>query len=196
MYLFSLISGIKGELLSNFNLRWEQNVNRTLLKSLIAWKNKNQRKPILINGARQTGKIYLLQNLFGKEFDNTLRLDFLENPEFKEAFDDSLAPHDILMNIEVMTGQRFHPETDLLILDEIGECEPAAISLKYFAEKTPTYFVAASGSNVGLLSSFPVGKVEQHNLCPMTYREFLYASEESALINAFDEQAHSAVAHT
>ncbi|MCY4218419.1 MAG: ATP-binding protein [Gammaproteobacteria bacterium] len=171
-------------------------MNRTLLKSLIAWKNKNQRKPILIDGARQTGKTYLLQNLFGKEFDNTLRLDFLENPEFKEAFDDSLAPHDILMNIEVMTGQRFHPDTDLLILDEIGECERAATSLKYFAEKTPTYFVAASGSNVGLLSAFPVGKVEQHNLRPMTYREFLYASEESALIKAFDEQAHSAVAHT
>ncbi|MCY4227064.1 MAG: AAA family ATPase [Gammaproteobacteria bacterium] len=171
-------------------------MKRTLLKSLIAWKNKNQRKPILIDGARQTGKTYLLQNLFGKEFATTLRLDFLENPEFKEAFDNSLAPHDILMNIELMTGQRFHPETDLLILDEIGECERAATSLKYFAEKAPTYFVAASGSNVGLLNTFPVGKVEQHNLRPMTYREFLYASEESALIKAFEEQAHSAVAHT
>ncbi|MYB34853.1 MAG: ATP-binding protein [Gammaproteobacteria bacterium] len=171
-------------------------MKRTMLQSLIAWKNRNKRKPILIDGARQTGKTYLLQNLFGKEFTNTLRLDFLENPEFKEVFDGSLVPHDILMNIELMTGQRFHPETDLLILDEIGECERAATSLKYFAEKTPTYFVAASGSNVGLLNTFPVGKVEQHDLRPMTYQEFLYASEESALINAFEAQVHSSVAHT
>ncbi len=171
-------------------------MRRTLLQSLIAWKNTNKRKPILIDGARQTGKTYLLQNLFGKEFANTLRVDFLENPEFKKAFDGSLTPHDILMNIEIMTGQRFHPKTDLLILDEIGECERAATSLKYFAEKAPTYFVAASGSNVGLLGTFPVGKVEQYDLRPMTYREFLYASEESALIEAFEAQVHSAVAHT
>ena len=171
-------------------------MRRTLLQSLIAWKNKDKRKPILIDGARQTGKTYLLQNLFGKEFANTLRIDFLENPEFKKAFDGSLTPHDILMNIEIMTGQRFHPETDLLILDEIGECERAATSLKYFAEKAPTCFVAASGSNVGLLDTFPVGKVEQYDLRPMTYREFLYASEESALIEAFEAQVHSAAAHT
>ena len=82
-----------------------------------------------------------------------------------------------------------------MILDEIGECERAAISLKYFAEKTPTYLVAASGSKVGLLNTFPVGKVEQYDLCPMTYREFLYASEESTLIKAFEAQADSAVAH-
>ncbi len=168
-------------------------MKRTLLKSLISWKSKSERKPILIDGARQTGKTYLLRNLLGKEFANTLHLDFLENPEFKEAFDDSLTPHDILMNIEIMTSQRFHPETDLLILDEIGECERAATSLKYFAEKTPTYFVVASGSNVGLLNTFPVGKVEHHNLRPMTFREFLYASQESALIRAFEAQSDSAV---
>ena len=77
-------------------------MKRTLLQSLIAWKNRNKRKPILIDGARQTGKTYLLQNLPGKEFARALRLDFLESPEYKEAFDDFLAPHDILMNIELV----------------------------------------------------------------------------------------------
>jgi predicted AAA+ superfamily ATPase len=82
-----------------------------------------------------------------------------------------------------------------LILDEIGECERAVTSLKYFAEKAPSYFVAASGSNIGLLNSFPVGKVEQYNLRPLTFQEFIYASEESALIKAFDSQASTPAAH-
>lgn len=171
-------------------------MERTLLQSLMAWKNKAERKPLLVDGARQTGKTFLLQELFGKTFANTLRLDFLENPALKEAFDGSLDPDDILMNIELITGQPFNPETDLLILDEIGECERAVTSLKYFAEKAPDYFVAASGSNIGLLNTFPVGKVEQYYLRPLNFREFLLASQETALIKAFETQANSAAAHT
>ena len=171
-------------------------MERTFLQSLIAWKNKAERKPLLVDGARQTGKTFLLQELFGKTFANTLRLDFLENPALKDAFDGSLAPDDILMNIELITGQPFNPITDLLILDEIGECERAVTSLKYFAEKAPAYFVAASGSNIGLLNTFPVGKVEQYYLRPLSFREFLLASQEAALINAFETQANSAAAHT
>lgn len=171
-------------------------MERTLLQSLMAWKNKAERKPLLVDGARQTGKTFLLQELFGKTFANMLRLDFLENPALKEAFDGSLDPDDILMNIELITGQPFNPETDLLILDEIGECERAVTSLKYFAEKAPDYFVAASGSNIGLLNTFPVGKVEQYYLRPLNFREFLLASQETALIKAFETQANSAAAHT
>ncbi len=170
-------------------------MQRTLIDSLMAWKNQTVRKPLLIDGARQTGKTFLLQELFGSTFANTLRIDFLENPAYKEAFDGSLAPDELLMNIELLTNQVFNPETDLLILDEIGECERAVTSLKYFAEKAPSYFVAASGSNIGLLNTFPVGKVEQYNLRPLTFQEFIYASGEPALIKAFDTQANSAAAH-
>ncbi|WP_434939672.1 ATP-binding protein [Shewanella sp. HL-SH8] len=170
-------------------------MKRTLLNSLMTWKNQPERKPLLIDGARQTGKTFLLQILFGNTFANTLRIDFLENPAFKEAFESSLAPDELLTNIELITGQSFNPETDLLILDEIGECERAVTSLKYFAEKAPTYFVAASGSNIGLLNTFPVGKVEQYYLRPLTFKEFVYASEETALIKAFDTQANSTTAH-
>ena len=150
-------------------------MQRTLLKSLIAWKNQPLRKPLLIDGARQTGKTFLLQELFGKTFTNILRVDFLENPAYKEAFEGSLSPDELLMNIELITNQVFNPETDLLILDEIGECERAVTSLKYFAEKAQGYFVAASGSNIGLLGTFPVGKVEQYNLRPLSFQEFIYA---------------------
>lgn len=168
----------------------------TLLDSLMAWKNQPLRKPLLIDGARQTGKTYLLQTLFGSTFANVLRIDFLENPDYKMAFDGSLSPDELLMNIELLTNQAFNPATDLLILDEIGECERAVTSLKYFAEKAPSYFVAASGSNIGLLDTFPVGKVEQYNLRPLSFQEFLYASDEQALIKTFDNQTNSSAAHT
>ncbi len=171
-------------------------MQRTLLNSLMEWKNQPLRKPLLIDGARQTGKTFLLQELLGKTFANVLRIDFLENPAYKEAFDGSLSPDELLMNIELITNQAFDPETDLLILDEIGECERAVTSLKYFAEKAPTYFVAASGSNIGLLNTFPVGKVEQYNLRPLTFQEFIYASQEAALIKVFDTQANSPAAHS
>ncbi|BFM04939.1 ATP-binding protein [Halioxenophilus aromaticivorans] len=171
-------------------------MQRNLLNALIAWKNQPVRKPLLIDGARQTGKTYLLQELFGNTFANILRIDFLENPAYKEAFDGSLSPDELVMNIELLTSQAFNPETDLLILDEIGECERAVTSLKYFAEKAPSYFVAASGSNIGLLNTFPVGKVEQYNLRPLTFQEFIYASNEQALIKAFDSQASTPAVHT
>jgi uncharacterized protein len=171
-------------------------MQRTLLDSLIAWKNQPMRKPLLIDGARQTGKTFLLKTLFGNTFTHVLRIDFLENPAYKEAFDGSLSPDELLMNLELITNQSFNPETDLLILDEIGECERAVTSLKYFAEKAPTYFVAASGSNIGLLNTFPVGKVEQYNLRPLTFQEFIYASEEAPLIKAFDTQVNSPAAHS
>lgn len=171
-------------------------MQRNLLNALITWKNQPVRKPLLIDGARQTGKTYLLQELFGNTFANILRIDFLENPAYKEAFDGSLSPDELVMNIELLTNQAFNPETDLLILDEIGECERAVTSLKYFAEKAPSYFVAASGSNIGLLNTFPVGKVEQYNLRPLTFQEFIYASNEQALIKAFDSQASTPAVHT
>lgn len=170
-------------------------MKRLLLEKLIAWKDQGERKPLLIDGARQTGKTFLLQELLGREFANVLRVDFLESPALAEAFAGSLSPNDVISNIELLTGQLFNPEKDLLILDEIGECQRAITALKYFAEKAPTWFVAASGSNIGLLNSFPVGKVDQHNLRPLTFREFLWASDEQILIKAYEAQTNSAAAH-
>lgn len=171
-------------------------MQRLLLKTLLNWKAQAERKPLLIDGARQTGKTYLLKVLFGSTFTQILRVDFLESPEIAEAFAGSLTPTDIITNLELLTGQVFNPTTDLLILDEIGECPRAVTALKYFAEQAPHMYVVASGSNIGLLNSFPVGKVEQHNLRPLTFREFLMASGEHALIKAFASQANSAAAHS
>ncbi|WP_166838362.1 ATP-binding protein [Rheinheimera pleomorphica] len=171
-------------------------MERDLLTALLRWKAKPERKPLLIDGARQTGKTYLLQELFGRQFAKVLRIDFLESPQMQDAFAGSLNPADVLGNIELLTGQPFNMATDLLILDEIGECPRAVTALKYFAEQTPQAFIAASGSNIGLLNTFPVGKVEQYNLRPLTFREFLLASGETMLLKAYDAGQNSAAAHT
>lgn len=109
-------------------------MNRKHLQKLIAWKNSKTRKPLLIEGARQTGKTFLLQDLLGREFKKVLKIDFLESPQLMEAFSGSLNPKAIIANIELLTGEAFNLDTDLLILDEIGECPRAVTSLKYFAE--------------------------------------------------------------
>ena len=170
-------------------------MKREILNKLLEWKEKPSRKPLLIDGARQTGKTYLLQELLGQTFEKVVRIDFLEDPQFKDAFSNSLTPNEIITNIELLTGEVFNLETDLLILDEIGECPKAVTALKYFAEKTPQAYIAASGSNIGLLTSFPVGKVEQHNLRPLTFKEFLWASGEQPIIKAFEQKMNSEVAH-
>jgi uncharacterized protein len=171
-------------------------MKRQLLDTLLLWKQQTPRKPLLIDGARQTGKTYLLQELLGAEFPNVLRVDFLETPEMAKAFEGSLDPRDILTDLQLLSGRPFNAQTDLLILDEIGECPRAVISLKYFAEKMPQGFIAASGSNIGLLGAFPVGKVEQHNLRPLTFREFIWASNEPALQQAFESRNNSEAAHS
>ncbi|MFA0155304.1 MULTISPECIES: ATP-binding protein [Vibrio] len=171
-------------------------MDRTLLKNLVVWKENITRKPLLIDGARRTGKTFLLEELLGKSFENVLRIDFLENPEFIKAFAGSLNPDKIITNIELLTGKVFDLSTDLLILDEIGECPRAMTALKYFAEKTPKAYVAACGSNIDRLTSFPVGKVEQYELRPLTFKEFLWASEQKALQKAYEQQLNSAAVHT
>lgn len=170
-------------------------MKRSLLDTLLVWKERPQRKPLLIDGARQTGKTYLLQELLGIHFPNVLRIDFLEQPEMAGAFSGSLNPQEVLPNLELLTNQRFNPESDLLILDEIAECPRAITALKYFAEKMPAAYIAASGSNIGLLGSFPVGKVEQHNLRPLSFREFLLAADDPSLLHAFDSRQNSEPAH-
>lgn len=170
-------------------------MQRTLLYSLIQWREQASRKPILLDGARQTGKTYLLKELLGASFANVFRVDFLESPQMAEAFASSLNPQDILMNLELLTGQSITPDNTLIIFDEIGECERALQSLKYFAEQTPTYHVAASGSNIRLLQAFPVGKVEQLCLRPLSFYEFLLAADEPPLVRAFEQQLNSPAAH-
>jgi predicted AAA+ superfamily ATPase len=170
-------------------------VKRLLLDKLISWKEQSKRKPILLDGARQTGKSFLLEQLFGEHFKQVVRLDFLEQPSLANMFEESLNPENILSNIELEFNISINKANTLIILDEIGECQAAVNSLKFFSEQCPDLYICASGSNIGLLGSFPVGKVELLELYPLSFEEFLWASEQSALINAFTQIKMNKVVH-
>ena len=170
-------------------------MKRLLLEKLITWKNQSERKPILLDGARQTGKSFLLEQLFGEHFEQVIRLDFLEQPALANLFEGSLNPQDILDNIELELNVSIDRSKALIIFDEIGECQAAINSLKFFSEQCTDMYICASGSNIGLLGSFPVGKVELLELYPLTFEEFLWASEQAPLIKAFEQTKMTAVAH-
>jgi len=168
---------------------------RSVVEKLNSWKAQPTRKPILLDGARQTGKTYLLSELFGSSFDNVVILDFLENPELSLIFEGKKTPQYLVEQIEISLDVEFNPKTDLLILDEIGECQSAVDSLKYFAQKAPEMYVCASGSNIGLLNSFPVGKVVGVEMHPMSFEEFLLASGSSVLVEAWRRREESLALH-
>ena len=168
---------------------------RHLLQDLNDWKARPARKPILLDGARQTGKTYLLRELFGREFPQVLCVDFIENPGLADVFSGSLDPAYLIEQLELATGQSFKIGQDLLILDEIAYCPRALTSLKYFAEKMPQAHVAAVGSTSGLLQSFSVCKVEPFVLRPLSFREFLQAGGDERLMRAFTKRSRSALAH-
>jgi len=170
-------------------------MERLILTKLLEWKISDFRKPVLLDGARQTGKSYLLEVLFGQHFDQVVRLDFLEQPHLVHIFEGSLNPEDIVNNIELTLNLSIDKEKSLFIFDEIGECQAAVNSLKFFAEQCPEMFICASGSNIGLLASFPVGKVELLHLYPMTFEEFVWATKQPALIKAFEQMDMGKVAH-
>jgi uncharacterized protein len=168
---------------------------RKLLKELKQWKASANRKPILLDGARQTGKSFLLREIFAKEFRQAITLDFATTPEVKTLFEGNRTPEYIIEQIELELDVEFDPTTDLLILDEIGECQNAVTSLKFFAEQAPEMFICASGSNIGLLDSFPVGKVHILEIHPMSFEEFLMANNSQALLRAWHRQDLGLTAH-
>ncbi len=171
-------------------------MRRILLKELLEWKALPHRKPLLIDGARQVGKSYLIEELFGKaHFEHVYTFDFREDKELAAAFGSSLNPDSIIRLLQLKIQKKIDPEHDLIFFDEIGECQQALDSLKYFAEKKPHMYVCASGSNMGLITSFPVGKTHDLELFPMNFREFLWASGNELLLEEFDRMSTGPVIH-
>ena len=171
-------------------------MERLLLEELLAWKDRPERKPILLDGARQVGKTYLLETLFGPHhFRRVHKLDFGEQPKLHGLFEGSLRPSELLSRIEAELHTDIDLRADLLLLDEIGECQRAVDSLKYFSEQRPDGFVAATGSNVGLLESFPVGRVESLEVFPLTFEEFLMAAGNDRLLRQYREMSRDTFIH-
>jgi Predicted ATPase (AAA+ superfamily) len=160
-------------------------MKRDLYKKLLEWKNSPRRKPLILQGARQVGKTYLLE-LFGKqEFSNYIYLNFEQDKELKKFFQKSLKPNAILENIRIYTEQLIEPGNTLILFDEIQECPEALNSLKYFQEEASEFHIAAAGSLLGVklanTAGFPVGKVNFLHLAPFSFCEFLTAIEKNKL---------------
>ena len=171
-------------------------LQRLRFKDLLRWKQQRHRKPLLLDGARQVGKTVLLEQIFGAaEFRKVHTLDFRKEPDLEELFEDGLDPQRVIANAELRLNAAVDLRHDLILFDEIGECQPAVDSLKYFAETLPHAFVCASGSNIGLLDSFPVGRVDQLELSPLCFEEFVLAAEEPRLLEALQERRSSQLVH-
>lgn len=160
-------------------------MKRLLLDELEAWRTAPGRKPLVLRGARQVGKTWLLKEFGARCFENTAYVRLEDNAAMHQLFDGSLDPERILRGISAETGQPINPQTTLIILDEVQDVPRALTALKYFCEDAPEYAIAVAGSLLGVALnagiSFPVGKVTFKTLYPLNFREFLLAMGEDAL---------------
>lgn len=169
-------------------------MKRLITEKLIDWKNSPDRQPLLLKGARQVGKTYVLLEEFGKKYyDNVVYLHFEGNTStLHKIFEPDLNPKRIVEELSAYSRQTILPHKTLIIFDEIQACEQALTSLKYFCEEAPEYHIAAAGSLLGLAInrgsfSFPVGKVQMMTMYPLTFEEFLLATGNDNLIGKIRE---------
>ena len=151
-------------------------MQRLIMRELERWKASKRRKPLVLRGARQVGKTWVLEE-FGKTFpDGYVKFNFDKDPEYAQFFQSTKDVRRILQNLAMASGRRITQDT-LIIFDEIQACEEALNCLKYFREDAPEYYVASAGSLLGLqlAGGFPVGQVEFLEMGPMTFTEFLLA---------------------
>ena len=160
-------------------------MERLILKKLIEWKNSKYRKPLIIKGARQVGKTYILKQ-FGKEnYEGVAYFNFDHDEDLYNLFVNTKDPKRILEQLAFIYGKAILPGKTLIIFDEIQECPDALNSLKYFQEEANEYHLACAGSLLGIRlshTSFPVGKVDFLNMYPMTFTEFLKADNCANLV--------------
>ncbi len=154
-------------------------MDRDLYADLLKWKASPRRKPLLLGGARQTGKTYLLRQFGRNEYESIVYCNFEKDPKLAGFFSRDLDPGRILSELAVYMGREIRPGPDLVVFDEVQMSNQALSSLKYFQEQANVYHVAAAGSLLGIKmsgpGSFPVGKVNFLDLHPMTFFEFLNA---------------------
>lgn len=153
---------------------------RIAIEKLLKWKNKKNRKPLIIEGARQVGKTWLMQEFGRLHFKDTVYINFDSNSRMAELFASDLDTSRLILGLELYAGRKINPKETLLIFDEVQEVPKALSSLKYFYENAPEYHIVCAGSLLGIAlhegTSFPVGKVDFLKLYPLSYREFLMAT--------------------
>ena len=170
---------------------------RTAIEKLYKWKDGKHRKPLIIEGARQVGKTWLMKEFGSKAYAETVYINFDSNSGMAELFAADLNTDRLIMGLELFTGRKINPDRTLLIFDEVQEVPRALSSLKYFYENAPQYHIICAGSLLGIAlhqgTSFPVGKVDFLNLYPLSFKEFLMATEKERFASLLDKQNYSMV---
>lgn len=165
-------------------------MKRIALKLLQEWKNREDRKPLILRGARQVGKTWLMKEFGAVAYKNVAYVNFESNQMMRTLFETDFSVERILLAVEAVTGIKPDPDETLIIFDEIQEAPRGLTALKYFCENAPQYHLMAAGSLLGIAlhqgSSFPVGKVDFVDLYPMTFEEFLMALEQEKLLKLLD----------
>jgi len=161
-------------------------MKRKIIDQLLLWKDKSGRMPLIVNGARQVGKTYILKEFASTRFDQFVYINLETNSKVNSYFDGDINPVQIVQYLETVTEIRIIAGSTLIILDEIQSCPRALLALKAFCEEAPQYHVVAAGSLLGVAVnrekySFPVGKVDELSMFPMDFEEFLWAMERNAL---------------
>lgn len=163
---------------------------RIAIEKLYQWKESRKRKPLIIEGARQVGKTWLMKEFGEKAYQDTIYINFDSNARMEELFSEDLDVERLIMGIELYAGKKINPEHTLLIFDEVQEVPKALSSLKYFYENAPQYHIVCAGSLLGIAlhggTSFPVGKVDFLNLYPLSFKEFLMATEGKRYVEVLE----------
>lgn len=158
-------------------------MERTAIKELYRWKESKYRKPLVIEGARQVGKTWLMKEFGGRAYKDTVYINFDSNTQMADLFASDLNTERIITGLELYSGRKINPESTLLIFDEVQEVPKALASLKYFCENAPQYHIVCAGSLLGIAlhqgTSFPVGKVDFLKLYPLSFEEFLMATQKA-----------------
>ncbi|MBR6556768.1 MAG: ATP-binding protein [Clostridia bacterium] len=157
-------------------------MKRNAIEALLNWKNDEERKPMVLKGARQVGKTWLMKEFGRSHYENYVYFNFDEEDELQSIFETNKNPKRIIELLSLVAGEKILPRTTLVIFDEIQECPSALNALKYFKEKANEYHVIAAGSLLGTLlaqpKSYPVGMVNLLDIHPLTFDEFLDATDE------------------
>lgn len=171
-------------------------MERSIYSSLKKWKESPTRKPLILQGARQVGKTYILKEFGAREYSEVVYINCDDNNDMQNMFVDYDVDR-IIRSLSAISGVSIKPSTTLLILDEIQEVERGLASLKYFCEKAPEYHVAVAGSLLGITlhegTSFPVGKVDMLYMYPMDFEEFLLAMGKEQLVELLRSNSWSAL---
>lgn len=165
---------------------------RIAIEKLLKWKESSHRKPLIIEGARQVGKTWLMKEFGRQAYKDTVYINFDSNSQMAELFAYDLNVDRLIMGLELYAGRKIDPDNCLLIFDEVQEVPRALTSLKYFCEDAPQYHIVCAGSLLGIAlhqgTSFPVGKVNFLKLYPLSFREFLMATGKEQFAQLIDSQ--------